>query len=147
MRISLSLDTDPDRTPHFNPVLENTLESAVGHPVRVALLRPCLVQIAGGMGLPARMAARLIPCFQHPAHLAPRENGRGGNSTLNQEPGTMIVTPRGDAAPARHAHNTEPPPHFMRRVARQVIVRAAVRGRLSWPVALHILALIDRGAV
>ncbi|WP_298235959.1 hypothetical protein [uncultured Azohydromonas sp.] len=39
-----------------------------------------------------------------------------------------------------------PPPHYLRRVARSILLRAAVRGRISWIVALQVLALVDGGA-
>jgi hypothetical protein len=35
------------------------------------------------------------------------------------------------------------PPHYLRRVARFIVLRAAVRGRLSWPVALLLLRQLD----
>ncbi len=38
------------------------------------------------------------------------------------------------------------PSHYLRRVARSVLLRAAVRGRISWFVALRMLALVDGGA-
>lgn len=43
--------------------------------------------------------------------------------------------------PARPAPSA--PPHYLRRVARFVVLRAALRGRLSWPVALLMLRLIE----
>lgn len=42
-----------------------------------------------GMSLPARMAARLVPCFQHPVHPFALENAAEWFSSLNQEPETM----------------------------------------------------------
>lgn len=38
------------------------------------------------------------------------------------------------------------PSHYLRRVARGILIRAAVRGRISWIVALQLLALVDGGA-
>lgn len=35
------------------------------------------------------------------------------------------------------------PPHYLRRVARFILLRAALRGRLSWPVALAMLARLE----
>jgi len=35
------------------------------------------------------------------------------------------------------------PPHYLRRVARFIVLRAALRGRLSWPVALLMLASLE----
>jgi hypothetical protein len=35
------------------------------------------------------------------------------------------------------------PPHYLNRVARSIILRAALRGRLSWCVALPLLASIS----
>lgn len=47
----------------------------------------------------------------------------------------------GTAAPA-----ASPPVHYLRRLARRIVLRAAVRGRMSWHVALPLLACIDGGA-
>jgi hypothetical protein len=41
--------------------------------------------------------------------------------------------------------STYVPVHYLRRVARSVLLRAAVRGRISWIVALQMLALLDKG--
>lgn len=38
------------------------------------------------------------------------------------------------------------PPHYLRRVARLIVLRAALRGRLSWPVALLVLEKIGGAA-
>lgn len=35
------------------------------------------------------------------------------------------------------------PPHYLRRVAGFIVLRAALRGRLSWPVALLVLAWLE----
>ena len=59
------------------PVLENTTSEAVAAPTdkrgfvvpNFRGWRTCAASmVSGGMGLPARMAARLRTCFQHPAH-------------------------------------------------------------------------------
>lgn len=47
--------------------------------------------------------------------------------------------------PARPAPSA--PPHYLRRVARFIVLRAALRGRLSWPAALLVLAWLDRAEV
>lgn len=49
------------------------------------------------------------------------------------------------AAPVRTVARPAPsaPPHYLRRVARLIVLRAAVRGRLSWPVALALLARLE----
>lgn len=49
------------------------------------------------------------------------------------------------AAPARPAAPLAPsaPPHYLRRMARFIVLRAALRGRLSWPVALALLAHLE----
>ena len=57
-------------------VLENTFGKAVASPtVSGVSFRPKfggagipVPEVADGMGLPVRMAARLYPCFQHPVH-------------------------------------------------------------------------------
>lgn len=41
---------------------------------------------------------------------------------------------------------TGAPAHYLRRLARTVVLRAAVRGRLSWHVALPLLAKIGGAA-
>lgn len=59
------------------PVLENTFGKAVATPTDkrgfvTPKFRECWPasthMVTGGMGLSARLAARLYPCFQHPAH-------------------------------------------------------------------------------
>lgn len=45
---------------------------------------------------------------------------------------------------AAAALGSDAPPHYLRRVARSIVIRAAVRGRISWLVALQVLALVDR---
>lgn len=62
----------------------------------------------------------------------------------------MTATQAGRSAasvqtPALPAHSA--PPHYLRRVARSIVLRAALRGRLSWPVALLMLASLDRAEV
>lgn len=49
------------------------------------------------------------------------------------------------AAPARTAapHAPSVPAHYLRRVARFIVLRAALRGRLSWPAALAMLARLE----
>jgi hypothetical protein len=37
------------------------------------------------------------------------------------------------------------PPHYLRRLARMVVLRAALRGRLSWPAALLTLQWLEAG--
>lgn len=49
----------------------------------------------------------------------------------------------GPVAPSR-AHQA--PAHYLRRVARSIVLRAAVRGRLSWHAALPLLARLEGGA-
>lgn len=38
------------------------------------------------------------------------------------------------------------PPHYLKRVARSIVLRAALRGRLSWHTALPLLNWIGGGA-
>lgn len=49
------------------------------------------------------------------------------------------------AAPARTAAFLAPsaPPHYLRRVARFIVLRAALGGRLSWPAALLMLRWLE----
>lgn len=61
----------------------------------------------------------------------------------------MTATQAGRSAatvqtPARTAPSA--PPHYLRRVARFIVLRAALRGRLSWPVVLLMLRRIDEVA-
>lgn len=51
------------------------------------------------------------------------------------------------AASVRATAQTAPlaPPHYLRRVARLVVLRAAVKGRLSWLVALMLLRYLEVG--
>jgi len=55
--------------------------------------------------------------------------------------GRSAASVRTVARPARSA-----PPHYLRRVARFLVLRAALRGRLSWPVALLMLARLEAQA-
>lgn len=48
------------------------------------------------------------------------------------------------AACVPEAHT--PPAHYLRRLARMILIRAAVRGRISWLVCIRMLALIDGAA-
>lgn len=62
------------------PVLQNANEPAVATstekrgfvtPIFLGLVYLCtpVALVSGGMGLSARLTARLVPCFEHPAHL------------------------------------------------------------------------------
>lgn len=62
----------------------------------------------------------------------------------------MTATQAGrSAAPVRPAAPSalSVPSHFLRRVARFIVLRAALRGQLSWLVALIVLARLDRAEV
>lgn len=60
---------------------------------------------------------------------------------LITEPETM-TTPKagkpGTAAPRSYV-----PAHYLRRLARTIVLRAALRGRMSWHAALPLLSHID----
>lgn len=79
-----------------------------------------------GMGLPARMAARLVSCFQHPVHPLLRENGKGGFQMLNQEHEAMTTRKAGSPA-AACADPARTPRHYLRRLAFRLANRAALR--------------------
>jgi hypothetical protein len=64
----------------------------------------------------------------------------GGSQQLIQEPVTMTATQAGRSA-ARV--QTPAPPHDLRRVARFIVLRAAVSGRLAWPAALLVLRRLE----
>lgn len=55
---------------------------------------------------------------------------------------TRTADKPGPAAPS----STDAPTHFLRRLARSIVLRAALRGRLAWPVALPLLARLEGGA-
>jgi hypothetical protein len=57
-----------------------------------------------------------------------------------RKPGTSGAAARIPAP----AHYT--PPHYLKRVARSIVLRAALRGRVSWHVALPLLNQIGGGA-
>lgn len=128
---------------HSFPVLQNTLRYADSRPDSAALSRPNSVRFMGEMGLSARVAARRISGFEHLAHPLPRQIGLGG-FCLDTEPGTMTIKtsgPRAAFSPTEGA-----PAHYLRRVARSIVIRAALRGRLSWHVALPVLSKIGGAA-
>jgi hypothetical protein len=65
---------------------------------------------------------------------------------LIPEPETMTPFKKGGSRAAACAAPEHTPPHYLRRVARTLVIRAALRGRLSWPVALIVLNQIGGGA-
>jgi len=89
-------------------VCEDTFGSAVASPTDkrafvtpkfcglVRLHRP---MVSGGMGLPARMAARLNPCLQHPVHLL-RVKAQMVASLSRSGAKTMTTVTKGTTAPA-----------------------------------------------
>lgn len=91
------------------PMLENISGSAVAAPtdkrgfVMSEFVRPALARagmVAGRMGLPVRMAARLIPCFQHPAHPRSVKTARVAfESRSGAETMTQVITLARTAAP------------------------------------------------
>lgn len=121
---------------HCRQVLENTSNHAVSGPDSAALSRPN-IQVMGGMGLPARLAARRDSCFQHPAHPLRLKTQGGGFQQLITEPETMTTKASGMPAASRPTDGA--PAHYLRRVAHSIILRAALRGRIGWPVALLML--------
>jgi len=131
------------RVAHSAQVLENTSDSAASRPVSAALSRPYSVKVStGGMGPSVRTTARRNPCFQHPAHPLPLENGAAGVcSMLIPEPETM--TTRNAGKPGTAAPSSYVPPHYLRRLARSIVLRAALKGRMSWHAALPLLSHID----
>lgn len=52
--------------------------------------------------------------------------------------GRSAATVRTAARPAPSA-----PPHYLRRLARLIVLRAALRGRLGWPAALLVLQWLE----
>lgn len=124
---------------HWWPVLENTLRYAASRPDSAALSRPNSARFMGEMGLSARTAARRISGFQHLAHPL-RLKTQPGGFCLDTEPETMPIQTAGSPCAARVAPTSGvAPSHYLRRVARSIIIRGALRGRLSWPVALLML--------
>ena len=47
--------------------------------------------------------------------------------------------------PGTVAASSSIPRHFLRRLARHIVLRSAVRGRLSWHDALPLLATLGKG--
>lgn len=59
----------------------------------------------------------------------------------------MTPSPKAGRRAAACAHPAHTPPrHYLRRVARSIVLRAAVQGRLSWHVALPLLSRIGGAA-
>ena len=52
--------------------------------------------------------------------------------------GRLAAPVQTPARPALSAH-----PHYLRRLARFIVLRAALRGRLGWPAALLMLARLE----
>lgn len=121
-----ALDTTAPQRTHFKPVLQNTSDSAVSRPVSAALSRPYSVKVLGGMGQFVRLAARRNPCFEHPAHPSPLQNGEGGFLKLIPEPETM-TTPKVGTSAAACATQRNTSPAFLRRLAFHLASRAALR--------------------
>jgi hypothetical protein len=71
---------------------------------------------------------------------SPKTAHAGGN--VRTPAHSSFVPSRAAAAPCADA----PPPHYLRRLARSIVLRAAVRGRIGWPVALVMLNKIGGGA-
>jgi hypothetical protein len=55
----------------------------------------------------------------------------------------MTATQAGRLAASARPAAPLAPPHYLRRVARFIVLRAALRGRLSWPVALAMLTRLE----
>jgi hypothetical protein len=51
--------------------------------------------------------------------------------------GTLRIPAQSSSSPSSYV-----PPHFLRRKAREIVLRAALRGRISWLVALPLLEQI-----
>jgi len=68
----------------------------------------------------------------------------GGSQTLIPEPETMTIKTSGQRAASIPAEGA--PAHYLRRVARSIVIRAALRGRLSWHAALPMLSKIGGAA-
>ena len=136
------------------PVLENTFSEAVAILTEkqdfvsskfwglVRLHWPRMV--SGGMGLPARMAARLRTCFQHPVHLL-----RLKTQTV------ALVTPEG-AKTMTKPQGTKPTPHQLFADAvnaasmanwytRRGNIAAAARKARQHLAALRLLAKLEGG--
>lgn len=125
---------------HWRQVLQNTSDSAVSRPDSAALSRPN-IQVMGGMGLSARTVARRNPCFEHPAHPLRFRTRGGGFQQLIPEPEAMTTKASGTLAASRPIVGA--PAHYLRRVARSIVLRAALRGRIGWPVALLMLNKLE----
>ncbi len=140
----LPLDRIGQAPAHFPAGAEHTSDSASGPHVSGALSCPNSVQVSGWQGRTlARRVARRYPCVQPlPAHPVLLNTAPDGPPKLIVEPETM-TTQNAGKRPASAPKGQTPPPQFLRRLARRIVLRAALRGRLSWHVALPALQRID----
>lgn len=53
------------------------------------------------------------------------------------------MTNRTAGMPGAAAPSSYVPRHYLRRLARSIVLRAAIRGRLSWHAALPLLSHLD----
>jgi hypothetical protein len=144
---TVALDSANRARAHSSQVLQNTSHNADSGPDSAAFARPYSVKVSGWqMGRRASMAAQRCVSFEHlPAHPLPLQNGASGSQSLTTEPETMTTKKAGTAAAIPTSPHTGTPPHYLRRKARHIVVRAAVNGRLSWHIALPLLDKIGGG--
>ena len=105
-------------------MLENTFGYAVAAPtVQRGFVTPdfwggaCWARskVLGGMGLPARLAARRIPCFQHPVHPLRLKTYRvGSEPRYGALPMANFIALVRPAAPPQPTHGTTTDPETLR---------------------------------
>lgn len=129
---------------HWPQVLENTQSKRLTAPTARFSCAQIPSMVSGvQVGHCASVSARLASGFQRlHSHPSPIETARGGSQSLSNGAETMKTLNAGTPGAAA-ASSGYVPPHYLRRLARQIVLRSALRGRLSWHVALPLLAMID----
>lgn len=120
----------------------HTFDHASNRHASAVLPCPNSVRFQGGWEcLSVRTAARRDPCDYTQPHPLPFVAVAGGTSMLITEPETM--TTRNAGKPGTAAPSSYVPSHYLRRLARSIVLRAALRGRISWHAALALLSTIN----
>jgi hypothetical protein len=133
------------RVAHSGAGAEHTFGTAAGRPDSPAFARPDSVRFRAGAHVrkACGMAVPMCSTPAHPLRLNSRRvasESRTGALTMAQGPksahagGTLRLPARSSLSPSSYV-----PPHFLRRKAREIVLRAAMRGRISWCTALPLL--------
>ena len=109
--------------------------------------------VSGGMGLPARMTARLRTCFQHPVHLLRLKTQTV--ALVTPEGAKTMTKPQGRTTPTQATSATHPHQLFADAVnaasmatwyTRRGNIAAAARKARQHLAALRLLAKLEGGA-